>query len=95
MSVGDLWRQILDQSNLAYVISCVYRDISQSKIAHVLLNNKLAVSLQIPIVSEISVLPSLTDPQVPGLSVSVPALPSSHPLTFHQAINHRHVLRRR
>ncbi|KAA8909174.1 nitrogen permease regulator of amino acid transport activity 3-domain-containing protein [Sphaerosporella brunnea] len=69
-SVGDLWRQILDQSNLAYAISCVYRDISQSKIAHVLLNNQLAVSLQIPIVSEIAVLPSLTDPQVPGLPLT-------------------------
>jgi hypothetical protein len=64
---GDLWRQILDQSNLAYAISRIYSDISQNKIAHVILNNSLGLSLQIPIVSEIAVLPSITDPQMPGL----------------------------
>lgn len=66
-SIGDLWRQILDTSSLAYALSRIYSDISQSKIAHVLLNNSLGLSLQIPIVSEIAVLPSMTDPQVPGL----------------------------
>lgn len=69
-SFGELWRHILEQSNLAYAISRIYSDISQSKIAHVLLNNSLGLSLQIPIVSEIAVLPTLTDPQVPGLFVS-------------------------
>lgn len=48
-------------------MSRIYNDISQSKIAHVLLNESLGLSLQIPIVSEIATLPSLTDPQVPGL----------------------------
>ncbi|KAI5855746.1 nitrogen permease regulator of amino acid transport activity 3-domain-containing protein [Tricharina praecox] len=69
-SFGELWRQILEQSNLAYAISRIYSDISQSKIAHVLLNNSLGLSLQIPIVSEIAVLPTLTDPQVPGLPLT-------------------------
>ena len=70
MSFGELWRQILDQSNLAYAISRIYTGISQSKIAHVLLNRSLGLSLQIPIVSEIAVLPSLMDPPMPGLFVS-------------------------
>lgn len=66
----DLWRQILDRSSLAYAISRIYSDISQSKIAHVLLNNNLALSLQIPVVSDIAVLPSLADPQVPGIPLT-------------------------
>ncbi|KAF8542065.1 nitrogen permease regulator of amino acid transport activity 3-domain-containing protein [Trichophaea hybrida] len=69
-SFGDLWRQILDQSNLAYAISRIYSDICQNKIAHVILNNSLGLSLQIPIVSEIAVLPSITDPQMPGLPLT-------------------------
>lgn len=70
MSYGELWRQILDQSNLTYAISRIYTGISQNKIAHVLLNRSLGLSLQIPIVSEIAVLPSLMDPSMPGLFVS-------------------------
>ncbi|KAF8249359.1 UPF0171-domain-containing protein [Wilcoxina mikolae CBS 423.85] len=69
-SFSDLWRQILDQSNLAYAISRIYSDICQNKIAHVILNNSLGLSLQIPIVSEIAVLPSITDPQMPGLPLT-------------------------
>lgn len=64
---SELWRQITDNSSLAYAMMRIFQDISQSKIAHVLLNNNFALSLQIPIITEISVLPSITDPQVPGL----------------------------
>ncbi|RPA99314.1 UPF0171-domain-containing protein [Choiromyces venosus 120613-1] len=67
---ADLCREILDQSSLAYAISRIYVDISQSKIAHVFLNNSLGLSLQMPIISEISVLPSITEPQVPGLPLT-------------------------
>ncbi|KAG0134175.1 nitrogen permease regulator of amino acid transport activity 3-domain-containing protein [Tuber indicum] len=69
-SFADLWRDILDQSSLAYAISRIYIDISQSKIAHVFLNNNLGLSLQMPIISEISVMPSITEPQVPGLPLT-------------------------
>ncbi|KAL7272998.1 Nitrogen permease regulator 3 [Rhizina undulata] len=66
----DLWKEITAQSNLAYAIARIYNDISQSRIAHVYLNNNLALSLQIPIVSEISVLPSITDSQLTGLPLT-------------------------
>lgn len=70
ISFSELWKQILEQSSLAYAISRIYTDISQSKIAHVFLNNNLGLSLQIPIVTETAVLPGLTDPQVPGLPLT-------------------------
>lgn len=67
LSVSELWRQIMDKSNLAYAISRIYSDIAHSKIAHVFLNNSIGLSLQLPMVTEISILPSLIDPQLPGL----------------------------
>ncbi|CUS13957.1 unnamed protein product [Tuber aestivum] len=70
ISFADLWKDILDQSSLAYAISRIYIDISQSKIAHVFLNNNLGLSLQMPILTEISVMPSITEPQVPGLPLT-------------------------
>ncbi|PWW76049.1 hypothetical protein C7212DRAFT_295720 [Tuber magnatum] len=69
-SFADLSKDILDQSSLAYAISRIYIDISQSKIAHVFLNNSLGLSLQMPIITEISVMPSITEPQVPGLPLT-------------------------
>lgn len=51
-------------------MSRIYTDISQSKIAHIFLNDNLGISLQIPIITETAVLPGLTDPQVPGLPLT-------------------------
>lgn len=51
-------------------MSRIYTDISQSKIAHIFLNDNLGLSLQIPIITETAVLPGLTDPQVPGLPLT-------------------------
>ncbi|TGZ84800.1 UPF0171-domain-containing protein [Ascodesmis nigricans] len=70
MRYSELWRQLTDNSSLAYAMMRVFLDISQSRIAHVLLNNNFALSLQIPAITEISVLPSITDPQVPGLPLT-------------------------
>ncbi|KAF8474787.1 nitrogen permease regulator of amino acid transport activity 3-domain-containing protein [Kalaharituber pfeilii] len=62
----DLWQQVLHSSSLASAITSVYAAISASKIAHVYINEE-GLSLQLPIVLETSILPSLTEPQVPGL----------------------------
>ncbi|KAH0603798.1 uncharacterized protein H6S33_007457 [Morchella sextelata] len=70
MPFSELWRQILEQSSLAYAISRIFTDISQNKIAHIFLNKSLGLSLQIPITTETSVLPSITDPQIPGLPLT-------------------------
>ncbi|KAH0542725.1 hypothetical protein FGG08_002864 [Glutinoglossum americanum] len=48
-------------------MSEVYHSISSSKIAHVIINNSFDVSLQIPIITETSVLPSAIETQMPGL----------------------------
>jgi hypothetical protein len=62
-----LWQSILTKSSLAKGMSEVYHSISSSKIAHVIVNNSFDVSLQIPIITETSVLPSIIEPQMPGL----------------------------
>jgi hypothetical protein len=62
-----LWPNILAQSTLAKAISEVFHSISTSKIAHVFFNDNFDISLQIPQIGEISILPSLLDPQLPGL----------------------------
>lgn len=51
-------------------MSRIFIDISQCKIAHIFLNKNLGLSLQIPIITETAVLPSITDPQVPGLPLT-------------------------
>jgi nitrogen permease regulator 3-like protein len=58
---------MLAKSNLAKVLSDVYVSIGSSKIAHVIINNAFDVSLQIPIITETAVLPSITDLKMPGL----------------------------
>ncbi|KAI9674795.1 MAG: Nitrogen permease regulator 3 [Caeruleum heppii] len=67
ISMTSLWHDIIAQSGLAKAISEVFLCISTSKIAHVFLNDTFDVSLQIPQISSISVLPSLVDPQMPGV----------------------------
>ncbi|KAI5808728.1 nitrogen permease regulator of amino acid transport activity 3-domain-containing protein [Peziza echinospora] len=63
----ELWQQILAQSNLASAMAAIYSTISTSKIAHVFLNDSIDLSLQLPIIQETSVLPSIIEPQTPGL----------------------------
>ena len=65
--MNSLWLQILTKSSLARTLSEVYSAISTSKIAHVLIGDRFDMSLQIPQVSSISVLPSVIEPQMPGV----------------------------
>lgn len=67
MSFHDLWQHTLASSNLASAIASVYTAISASKIAHVYINDSIDLSLQLPMISETSVLPSLYEPHIPGL----------------------------
>ena len=62
-----LWHDILCRSSLAKALSEVYLSISTSKIAHVFINDTLDISLQIPQVSSIAELPSVMEPQMPGV----------------------------
>jgi len=66
----DLWAKIIAKSNLADAIAKVYNAISTSQIAHIVLNHRLDFSMQIPIISETSVLPSAIEPQFPGLPLT-------------------------
>ncbi|KAI5819808.1 nitrogen permease regulator of amino acid transport activity 3-domain-containing protein [Pyronema omphalodes] len=70
ISYSELWRKIIDNSNLAHAISRIYIDISQNKIAHIFLNNHRTLSVQIPIVTEINRLPTLMDQPMPGLPLT-------------------------
>ncbi|KAI9814423.1 MAG: Nitrogen permease regulator 3 [Pycnora praestabilis] len=65
-SINTLWSSILSKSSLALAISKVYSSISASKIAHVLISSS-SVSLQIPQIISTPVLPTITEPQMPGL----------------------------
>lgn len=67
ISFHDLWQQIMALSNLASATASVYSAISASKIAHVYINDSIDLSLQLPMLQETSVLPSLCEPQIPGL----------------------------
>lgn len=62
-----MYQQILLQSSLAKAISTLFNSISNSKIAHIHLTPTLSLSLQIPIATSTSILPSPIAPQLPGL----------------------------
>ncbi|KAL9610708.1 MAG: hypothetical protein Q9167_004600 [Letrouitia subvulpina] len=66
-SLAILYHQCLSQSSLAKAISKVFNNISSSRIAHVTLTPKSALSLQIPVPTSISSLPGPLSPQSPGL----------------------------
>lgn len=65
--MATLWHQILSKSTLAKALSEIFLSISASKIAHVFISDALDCSLQIPQVSSISELPTVIEPQMPGL----------------------------
>ncbi|KAL2043632.1 hypothetical protein N7G274_003939 [Stereocaulon virgatum] len=62
-----LYHDLITQSNLAKGISTLYNSIASSRIAHVSLTPFSSLSLQIPIASSISVLPTPLEAQLPGL----------------------------
>jgi hypothetical protein len=57
-----MYKELLSRSSLAQAISSVYTSISTSRIASVTLSPTVSTSLQIPPITSISMLPSLTDP---------------------------------
>lgn len=65
--LAPLYHKLLSQSSLAKAISTLYNSISSSRIAHISLTSPLSLSLQIPIPTSSSVLPSPISPQLPGL----------------------------
>lgn len=81
-SLAPLYHELLSQSSLARGLANVYSNISLSQIAHVTLTPRLSLSLQIPIPSSISILPSLIDPPLPGLwlttATSIPVDDDAH-----------------
>ncbi|KAK6335552.1 Nitrogen permease regulator 3 [Orbilia brochopaga] len=68
-SIHDLWHKILRESTLATAIATLYQGISASKIAHVKVND-FDFALQIPIMMETAVLPSISEPQLPGMHLT-------------------------
>ncbi|MCJ1401151.1 Nitrogen permease regulator 3 [Xylographa trunciseda] len=76
-------QQILKHSPLAKAIATAYTSISTSRIAHITLTPHLTFSLQIPIPTSISILPTANDPQLPGLwlttATSIPPSPFPQP----------------
>src|SRR5205823_6093347 len=63
-----MYKELLSCSSLAQAISSVFTSISASRIASVTLSPTVSTSLQIPPITSISVLPSLTDPPAqPGI----------------------------
>ena len=63
-----IYKELLSRSSLAQAISSVYTAISTSRIASVTLSPTVSTSLQIPPITSISTLPSLTDPPAqPGI----------------------------
>ena len=65
--LGKLYSELLAQSSLARAISNLYNSVSSLRIAHLSLTPSLSLSLQIPIATSISVLPTPLSPQLPGL----------------------------
>ena len=66
-SLSTLYHDLVTQSSLAKGISTLYNSIASSRIAHVSLTPFSSLSLQIPVPSSISTLPTPLEPQLPGL----------------------------
>lgn len=78
-----MYKELLSRSSLAQAISSVYTSISSSRIASVTLSPTVSISLQIPPVTSISTLPSLTDPPVqPGIWLTTVNDPPSSTVDF-------------
>ena len=71
--VAPMYHDILAASILARAMATLYTCISTSRIAHVTLSPDLSLSLQIPMPTSISILPSPLEPQLPGLWLTTAA----------------------
>ncbi|EPS36732.1 hypothetical protein H072_9692 [Dactylellina haptotyla CBS 200.50] len=68
-SIHELWSRILRESTLADAIATLYQQISASKIAALKVND-FDFALQIPIMMETAILPSISEPQLPGMHLT-------------------------
>lgn len=76
---STLYAEVLAQSSLAVAVSTIYKALSASRIAAVKLSSDVSISLQIPPVTSVSYLPSLTDPPIqPGLWLTTANDSTSH-----------------
>ena len=87
-NLSSLYHDIIAESTLARAIAILYNCITTSRIAHLNLTSSTSLSLQIPVPTSISALPSTLSPQLPGLwlttATSMPLenevqTPTSHP----------------
>lgn len=80
--MAPLYHELLKGSSLAKAIANVYCSISTCRIARVNLTPALSLSLQIPVATSTSVLPSLISHQLPGLwlttATSIPIEDDAH-----------------
>lgn len=67
LSLSTLYHDLISQSSFAKAIATLYNSISSLRIAHISLTPSLSLSLQIPLPTSISVLPTPLSPQLPGL----------------------------
>ena len=75
--LATLYHQLISQSSLAKGMATLYNGISNSKIAHINLTSTTSLSLQIPLATSISILPTPLTPQKPGLRLTTAtALPA-------------------
>lgn len=63
--IDDLYTELLAESSLAVALAELFRNISTNQIANITINGKLR-SFQIPLISEFSQLPGLTESYIPG-----------------------------
>ena len=89
--LATLYHDIISQSSLAKALATLYNGISNSKIAHLNLTPQMSLSLQVPIATSISILPTPLSPQAPGLwlttATSVP-VDDDIPITGSQLSSH-------
>lgn len=65
--LATLYHDLISQSSLARAISVLYNSLTASRIAHISLSPDFSLSLQIPIPTSISKLPTALSPQLSGL----------------------------
>ena len=71
--LAPLYHDLIQASSLAKAMAIIFDCISTSRVAHVTLSPALSLSLQIPIPTSISTLPSPLSPQLPGLWLTTAA----------------------
>ena len=76
--LAPLYHELLAGSSLAKAIANVYSSISTCRIAHVSLTPSLSLSLQIEMPTSTSILPSLIQPQLPGLWLTTAVDDNAH-----------------